>query len=181
MRTCCFLSSVALQPSGEEGASGVADGPSATFPAPTTMGFSTQPTLPSTMPEALLELANSTFDGRSSFRGRVMSCLFWGLGFPRAPCCRVPGRRRPLRGGIRTPYHFLQLPCLRVLIRQMGPRIPARTRLLATAPGWLSARSLLVPRPLRAGLSTGHSRLVHIWRQPVISLSKAPEPLSPSQ
>lgn len=148
---------------------------------PPRMGFSTQPTLPSTMPDALLELANSTFDGRSSFRGRVMSCLFWGLGFPRAPCCRVPGRRRPLRGGIRTPYHFLQLPCLGVLIRQMGPRIPARTRLLATAPGWLSARSLFVPRPLKAGLSTGHSRLVHIWWQPVISLSKAPEPLSPSQ
>lgn len=120
------------------------------------MDFSTQPTLLSILPGTLLELADPTFDGRSGFRAWVMSSLFRGLGFPRAPAagCLEDGGPFEVATGSHITFSHLT-----VLIRQTEPRSPAPTGLLATAPQ-LALGSLApctkapegraLPRPLQA-------------------------------
>lgn len=144
------------------------------------MDFSTQPSLLSVMPGTLLELADPTFDGRSGFRAWVMSSLFRGLGFPQAPAAGCLEDGGPFE--VATGPHITFSSCHTSRfssVKRSHAALPPQGY-LPRPPSWLSARSLLVPRPLKAGLSTGHSRLFHIWQQPVVSLSKAPEPLSPS-
>lgn len=110
-----------------------------------------------------------------------MSSLFKGLGFPRATAveCLEDGGPFEVATGPRIIFsscHASGFSSVKWIHASLLPQGYS-----PWPPSWLSARSLLVPRPPKARLSTGHSRLFHFWQQPVISLSKVPEPLSPSQ